>query len=85
MQNTQQIWRLVDDKAEAFEKLSDRVFDTPEIAYTDHKSVAEHRAELERQGFRITEDLGNRPKPGGGRAWPEAGQAGERRDAVAGW
>ncbi len=34
MQNTQQIWRLVDDKADAFEKLSDRVFDTPEIAYT---------------------------------------------------
>ncbi len=61
MQNTQQIWRLVDDKAEAFEKLSDRVFDTPEIAYTEYKSVAEHRAELERQGFRITENLAGIP------------------------
>ena len=61
MQNTEQIWRLVDDKAEAFEKLSDRVFDTPEIAYTEFKSVAEHRAELERQGFRITESLAGIP------------------------
>src|SRR5581483_6427855 len=61
MQNTEQIWRLVDDKAEAFEKLSDRVFDTPEIAYDEHKSVAEHRAELERQGFRITENLAGIP------------------------
>jgi aminobenzoyl-glutamate utilization protein B len=61
MQNTDQIWRLVDDKASAFEKLSDRVFDTPEIAYTEFKSAAEHRAELERQGFRITENLAGIP------------------------
>jgi aminobenzoyl-glutamate utilization protein B len=61
MQNTEQIWRLVDAWAESFEALSDRVFDTPEIAYDEYKSVAEHRAELERQGFRITENLAGIP------------------------
>src|ERR1700722_15180457 len=61
MQNTEQIWRLVDDKREAFEALSDRVWEMPEIAYTEHRSVAEHRAELERQGFRITDNVAEIP------------------------
>ena len=61
MQNSDIIWQLVDAKREAFEALSDRVFDMPEIAYTEFRSVAEHKAELERQGFRITENLAGIP------------------------
>ena len=61
MQNSEQIWQLVDAKRAEFEALSDRVFDMPEIAYTEFRSVAEHTAELERQGFRITEALAGIP------------------------
>jgi aminobenzoyl-glutamate utilization protein B len=61
MQNEAEIWRLVDAKKEEFEALSDRVWGMPEIAYTEHRSVAEHIAELEKQGFRITRDLAGIP------------------------
>ena len=61
MRNSEQIWQLVDAKRDAFEALSDRVFDMPEIAYTEFRSVAEHTAEMLRQGFRITENLSGIP------------------------
>ena len=61
MRNSEQIWQLVDAKRDAFEALSDRVFDMPEIAYTEFRSVAEHTAEMQRQGFRITEALAGIP------------------------
>src|SRR6516225_4465035 len=61
MQNTEVIWRLVDERRDDYEALSDRVWETPEIAYTEHRSVAEHRAMLEEEGFRITENLAGIP------------------------
>ncbi|MDA8049788.1 MAG: M20 family metallopeptidase [Rhodospirillales bacterium] len=61
MQNTEEIWRLVDAKKDAFEALSDRVWGMPEIAYTEHRSVAEHIAMLEAEGFRITRNLAGIP------------------------
>ena len=61
MQNTERIWQLVDTRKDGYEALSDRVWETPEIAYTEHRSAAEHRAMLEREGFRITEDLADIP------------------------
>ena len=61
MRNSEQIWQLVDAKREALEALSDRVFDMPEIAYSEYRSVAEHTAELQRQGFRVTEGLAGIP------------------------
>ena len=57
MQNTEEIWRLVDMRRDAYEALSDRVWEIPEIAYTEYRSVAEHRVMLEEEGFRITENL----------------------------
>jgi len=57
MQNTEKIWQLVDARKDAYEALSDRVWEIPEICYTEYKSVAEHRAMLEEEGFRITENL----------------------------
>jgi aminobenzoyl-glutamate utilization protein B len=61
MQNTERIWQLVDARKEAYEALSDRVWEMPEIAYTEYRSVAEHRAMLAEEGFRITENLAGIP------------------------
>src|SRR5437764_1893797 len=57
MQNTDEIWRLVDAKKELFEQLSDQVWDTPELCYTEFRSCAEHTAMLEQQGFRVTRNV----------------------------
>jgi aminobenzoyl-glutamate utilization protein B len=61
MRNTDRIWDLVDTKREAFEQLADRIWEIPEIAYTEYGSVAEHTAMLNRQGFRITENVADIP------------------------
>jgi aminobenzoyl-glutamate utilization protein B len=61
MQNSDKIWQFVDARREAYEALSDRVWETPEICYAEFRSVAEHRAMLAEEGFRITETLGGIP------------------------
>jgi aminobenzoyl-glutamate utilization protein B len=61
MQNSEKIWRLVDARKEDYEALSDRVWGMPELAYTEYRSSAEHRAMLEQEGFRITENLADIP------------------------
>jgi aminobenzoyl-glutamate utilization protein B len=61
VQNTEEIWRLVDAKKELFERLSDQVWDTPELCYTEFRSCAEHTALLERQGFRVTKNVAGIP------------------------
>src|SRR6478672_3538067 len=61
MQNTEEIWRLVDTKKSGFEDLSDRVWHMPELAYTETRSCAEHTAMLREQGFRVTERVADIP------------------------
>ena len=61
MQNAAKIWQLVDARKDDYEALSDRVWETPEIAYTEYAPSAEHRAMLEQEGFRITENLAGIP------------------------
>ena len=61
MKNSETIWQLVDARKDDYEALSDRVWDIPEICYTEYRSVAEHRAMLEVEGFRITENLAGIP------------------------
>ena len=61
MQNSEKIWQLVDARKDDYEALSDRVWGMPEIAYTEYRSVAEHRAMLEQEGFRITENVADIP------------------------
>ena len=61
MQNTDPAWPLVDAKAPEYIELADRVWGTPELAYGEHRSVAEHVAMLEREGFRITRDVAGIP------------------------
>jgi aminobenzoyl-glutamate utilization protein B len=61
MQNTEEVWRLVDAKKEDFEALSDRVWGTPELCYGEFQSCAEHTAMLEQQGFRVTQNVAGIP------------------------
>lgn len=58
---TQQLWDLVDEKRGLFEALSDRIWSMPEIAYTEYRSVAEHRHMLESQGFVISDNVAGIP------------------------
>lgn len=61
MKNTDRVWDFVDARRDDYIGLSDRVFDQPEIAYTEFRSVAEHRNMLEQEGFRITEGVAGIP------------------------
>ena len=61
MQNTEEIWRLVDAKKDDFEALSDRVWGMPELCYGEFRSCAEHTAMLEQQGFRVTKNVAGIP------------------------
>ena len=67
MQNTEEIWRLVDAKQTPFTELSDRVWGMPELCYGEFRSCAEHTAMLEQQGFRVTKDVAGIPDGGDGR------------------
>jgi aminobenzoyl-glutamate utilization protein B len=57
MRNDNPIWSFVDAKGPEFTGLADRVFDTPELAYTETKSCAQHTHMLRDQGFRVTENV----------------------------
>ncbi|MGG5887455.1 M20 family metallopeptidase [Falsiroseomonas sp. HC035] len=61
MRNDEQVWREVDIRREAYAALSDRVWGMPELCYNEHRSVAEHVAMLETEGFRITRDVAGIP------------------------
>jgi aminobenzoyl-glutamate utilization protein B len=61
MDNRNEIWRNVDEQKPRFIALSDRVWGMPEVCYTEERSVAEHKAELLAQGFRITENVAGIP------------------------
>ena len=72
MRNVEQIWQIVDEKREEYIALADRVWDTPELAYGEHRSVAEHLTMLEKEGFRITRDVAGIPTA----VMAEAGEGG---------
>jgi aminobenzoyl-glutamate utilization protein B len=72
MDNRSYIWRGVDAIKERFTDLSDRVWGTPEVCYTEARSCAEHLAELRHQGFRITEKVAGIPTAVMGE-WGESG------------
>ncbi|MBN8926651.1 MAG: amidohydrolase [Rhodospirillales bacterium 69-11] len=61
MQNTEEIWRLVDAKQDEFIALSDKVWGTPELCYGEFESCAAHTAMLEQEGFRVTRDVAGIP------------------------
>lgn len=57
----QEIWALIDEKKAIFWDLSDRIWATPEVNYTEFKSAAAHRELLTQQGFRVTEGVAGLP------------------------
>ncbi|HZF75857.1 MAG TPA: amidohydrolase, partial [Acetobacteraceae bacterium] len=61
MQNSEEIWRLVDRRQEPYIQLSDRVWGMPELCYDEHRSCAEHTAMLEAEGFRVTRNVAGIP------------------------
>jgi aminobenzoyl-glutamate utilization protein B len=61
MDNRNDLWRHVDAAKDRMIALADRVWGMPEVCYTEHRSVAEHVAELRHQGFRIAENLAGIP------------------------
>src|SRR6201993_1648982 len=61
MQNSEEIWRLVDKHQDDLIALSDRVWEIPELCYTEFKSCAEHTAMLEAKGFRVTKNVAGIP------------------------
>jgi len=61
MPRDDEIWDYVDRKSAEFIGLSDRVWGTPELCYTEERSAAEHTRALEQQGFRVTRDAGGIP------------------------
>ena len=61
MKNEASIWTSVDRHAPDLIDLSDRVWGTPEICYTEYASVAEHTAMLKDKGFRVTENVAGIP------------------------
>ena len=59
IQNEEAIWGLVDAKKEAFVKLADQVFDTPETLY---KAISIGGiSTLESEGFKVTENICGMP------------------------
>lgn len=61
MRNEEEIWRLVEGKRAEYEALADRVWGMPELCYDEHRSAAEHRTMLEREGFRVTTEVAGIP------------------------
>ena len=61
MQNTDEIWRLVEAKQDAFIELSDRIWEMPELNFQETRSAHEHAEMLRAQGFRVTEAVGGIP------------------------
>ena len=61
MQNSEQIWQLIDQRKAEYEGLADRVWGMPELCYAEHRSCAEHTAMLEAEGFRVTRNLAGIP------------------------
>ena len=78
MDNSEQIWRLVDAKKDPFEALSDRIWGMPELQYAEHRSVAEHITELEREGSHRAgeKDRAGRSPDDGDLSRPEGHQRG---------
>ncbi|QOI55322.1 M20 family metallopeptidase [Rouxiella badensis] len=57
----QQVWSLIDEKKGIFWDLSDRIWETPEVNYTEFKSSQGHLDLLKKQGFRVAEGVADLP------------------------
>ena len=60
-ENQNKVWRLVDQKGESFCAMSDRIWDTPEVLFTEYRSAREHAAMLRAEGFRTEAGIAGMP------------------------
>jgi aminobenzoyl-glutamate utilization protein B len=61
MQNAHPAWSLVEARKDAFEALSDRIWDTPELGFLEHRAAAEHAAMLAGLGFEVRTGIAGMP------------------------
>lgn len=61
MSNGLPIWQNVDALADRFTRLSDQIWETPELNYQEHRSSAEHLRVLREHGFRTEVGLAGMP------------------------
>lgn len=61
MQNSDRIWDLVEERRAAYRGLADRVFDSPEIAYTEYASADAHEEQLRAEGARVERGVAGIP------------------------
>ncbi len=61
MRNLKELTDLVEARQDAFFDLADRIWDVPEIRFTEKNAAKEHLAMLESLGFRITRDVADIP------------------------
>jgi aminobenzoyl-glutamate utilization protein B len=61
MQNTSDVWRLVEAKEIPFFELSDRIWAMPELNYQEHRSAEAHAQMLSDEGFRVTRGVAGLP------------------------
>lgn len=58
MQNSDEIWGLVEAKGQRFMALADAVWDVPELLYEEHQSARLHTDALMAEGFAVTRNYG---------------------------
>ena len=61
MQNSDDVWGRVEAKQEAYIGLSDRIWGMPELNFQERRSSAEHVAQLQAEGFRVTTGIAGIP------------------------
>ena len=61
MNNEEQIWQIIEKKKENYIKLSDTIFDNPEILYKEFNSVKEHTKVLDNEGFKVQKNFCGMP------------------------
>lgn len=61
MKNSDRIWDLVEGRREAYRALADRVYDTPEVLYTEYASADAHEEQLRAEGARVSRGVAGIP------------------------
>ncbi|MDE3081042.1 MAG: amidohydrolase [Paracoccaceae bacterium] len=72
MKNSDRIWDLVEGRREAYRALANRVYDTPEILYTEYASADAHEEQLRAEGARVSRGVAGIPTAVVGE-WGEGG------------
>jgi aminobenzoyl-glutamate utilization protein B len=59
--NTEPLWDFVDARNPSYAAMADRIWDAPELNYTEVAAAAEHKAMLEAEGFKVTAGFAGLP------------------------